>query len=686
MRREFEAIYPSDGLRRELEALDARARGTIEAQSQPRPDLKADVADAGEREALRAASHLVDIAVEQERALRERAESERQLRRLVETNVLGVFTAELDGRLLEANDLFLSMIGYSREELSAGEIDLLAITPEPWTKESERALSMLARDGRIPAFEKEYRTKEGARVAVLVGKAVIREGVFIGYALDLTELKRAQAETAGSERRYRALVEATSLFVWRAVGSQPVTKASAWWQALTGQTLRQQANLGWLATVHPNDRKRVEATWREAFATGSSFSSDFRVCGVDGAYRHLRARGVALPSTEDGAVEWVGTFADITEEKERERALEIGEERQRLALAAADLGAWDWDLTTGAVTWSPVIERHLGIAAGSFGGTIEAMRAFIHPDDREAVAERGLEAVRTGAPYSAEFRMIRADGSIRWSRTSGHVVSDELGRPVRLLGIDADATQERERQNERQLFLASVAHDLKNPIAVLKASAQVLQRKAARGVPLEAEEVRTRLAVIEANAGRLARRLDDLSDLATLESGGLVELDVGTADLVQIATSCVDGARRVTMAHNLRLVVEQPSVIGRWDAGRIERIVDNLLSNAVKYSPKGGDVVLRVWSESGSAYLSVEDHGIGVPAAEQERVFEFRRRGSNVGDIRGTGVGLAGAARLVELAGGEISVASDGGTGSTFVVRLPLGQESEALVGVAGRS
>lgn len=486
------------------------------------------------------------------------------------------------------------------------------------------------------------------------------------------EQERSAGEIVRSERRYRSLVEANSAAVWLYDQGRPHNETSPWWREFTGQAPAEVDDLGWLDAVHPDDRDRTREMWKRVIAAGAAFSDTFRVRSATGEYRELEIRGVPTPTADGRAVEWIGTYVDVTEERRQAEALRISEERLRLAMDAAELGAWDWDLVTGAVSWSPVVERHVGLAPGAFGGTIEAVRAFIHPDDRPHVVERARRALELGEAYSAEFRMIRPDGSTRWTRTSGLVIRDWTGKPLRLLGVDVDITEEKERQRERQLFLASVAHDLKNPIAVLKASAQLLQRRTARGLPLDAEEVKARLAVIDANASRLARRLDDLSDLSQLEAGIPVDLHVGRVDLVDIARSCVDSARRASVAHNLRLETEQESIVGEWDATRIERVLDNLISNAIKYSPDGGEIDVRLWSDTVDAYASVADHGIGVPIPEQTAVFHYQRRGSNVGSIAGSGVGLAGAARLVALAGGELSLVPKDGPGATFVVRLPL--------------
>lgn len=142
----------------------------------------------------------------------------------------------------------------------------------------------------------------------------------------------------------------------------------------------------------------------------------------------------------------------------------------------------------------------------------------------------------------------------------------------------------------------------------------------------------------------------------------------------------------MTSRHTLRFEAASDSLVGKWDALRLERVITNLVDNAVKYSPRGGEVDLAVSRESGLygdvATLVVRDHGIGIPAQDVRRVFERFERGSNVRpfDIGGTGIGLAYVLEVIDAHGGWVIVESEEGVGSTFTVTLPLspaGGESE---------
>ena len=137
-------------------------------------------------------------------------------------------------------------------------------------------------------------------------------------------------------------------------------------------------------------------------------------------------------------------------------------------------------------------------------------------------------------------------------------------------------------------------------------------------------------------------------------------------------TEAIDEICQAGGPHEIRFTHEDEVVFGEWDLSLLRRVIGNLLSNAVKYSPDGDDVLVSLTTEGAMAAITVQDAGIGIPAADLPLVFEFRRRGSNVGAIGGSGVGLAGAKRIVEQHGGTITATSEEHRGSMFTVRLPL--------------
>src|SRR5262249_44343297 len=145
------------------------------------------------------------IALENSQLYLDLAEREAKIRRLVDANIIGIFISRRSGEIIEANDAFLKMVGYGREDLTAGNMRWTDLTPPEWHAAAARALEEIDRTGAVQPYEKEYLHKDGSRVPVLVGSAAFDEQRDQGvtFVLDLTERKRAEAETRESERRYR---------------------------------------------------------------------------------------------------------------------------------------------------------------------------------------------------------------------------------------------------------------------------------------------------------------------------------------------------------------------------------------------------------------------------------------------------------------------------------------------------
>lgn len=294
--------------------------------------------------------------------------------------------------------------------------------------------------------------------------------------------------------------------------------------------------------------------------------------------------------------------------------------------------------------------------------------------DDEAMA---IRAVREGAQdYLVKGQV---DGktltrSIHYAVERKHAEAER----ARLASARAEAEASLRARDET---LATISHDLRTPLTSIRGLAQLIKRRLTRGVGMSPEELTERLGRIEEQTALMARMIDDLLDVARIEAGRPLELRREACDLVALVQKSAADVQRTTARHQLHVFADTAPIVGSVDAARLERVVMNLLTNAVKYSPDGGDIELTVRPETvrpetGSgrwAVLEVRDAGIGIPAEDLPRIFERFYRASNVGDqLRGTGLGLAGARQIVEQHGGEISVSSEPGAGTTFAVRLPL--------------
>lgn len=307
---------------------------------------------------------------------------------------------------------------------------------------------------------------------------------------------------------------------------------------------------------------------------------------------------------------------------------------------------------------------------------------------REELVGQPAPVITAGGPWSGaeqerlhRDRQWRGDFELRQKHGATVPVESWVTRvtwpsgPV-YVGVLRDVSERLRFERLQEEFLSALAHDLKNPLTTMRGQTQLLRRRIARGEPPDEERLDASLEGIDTAAVRMTRLLDELVDVTRLRAGQEIDLSREPADLVELAQRSVDEQARTTERHQLRLLADMDALPGSWDGPRLERVLANLLGNAIKYSPEGGEIVVRISREGtgagATAVLTVEDHGVGIPADDFDLIFERFQRAGNVERIAGSGIGLAGAKRIVELHGGTISVASKEGEGSTFTVRLPI--------------
>ena len=328
---------------------------------------------------------------------------------------------------------------------------------------------------------------------------------------------------------------------------------------------------------------------------------------------------------------------------------------------------------------------------GGVGQVLRTGEALIIEEITEqilAAASRGdrhLALLRQLGLRSAAILPLRARGQVLGAMTlagsdSGHRYRSEdqpfleelAGRAAYAIDNARLLHEANEAIRLRDDFLAMASHDMRTPLQAILGNIQLARRRLARAA--EDEKATTELARNLANAERttdkLTRLVAELMDVSMLRSGQNLPLEPRVFDLAALAAQVAEDHQSRAERHRIRVTGEE-SLVGEWDQGRVERVLDNLVDNAVKYSPGGGDVVVEVASEDAHASVSVTDHGIGIPASELGGIFEPYRRGSNASMLRGIGLGLAGCRAVLEQLGGELTVESSEGVGSTFRVRLP---------------
>lgn len=370
----------------------------------------------------------------------------------------------------------------------------------------------------------------------------------------------------------------------------------------------------------------------------------------------------------------VGIFCeggDVTENMRARVALESSQKRLSTALTIARLGTFEWNVQTGVIDLDSRSREIFGFGVNDEAQTLDLV-ARIHPEDRDRVLAEANALRDDRARVVIEFRVVQPEGTVRYVRSINDVVVDADNQVVSMLGVFADVTERRQAEAERQTFLDTLTHDLKSPLAALKAQAQMLRRTIVRhGVP-DAKSLQDRATIFVDLADRMTALIGEFGDQARLTMGIALEINVQRVDLIAVVTEMIDEVRQADWPHTIRFTHDTDTVIGEWDPVLLRRVVGNLLSNAVKYSPNGDEVSVHLRVDGKDAVVAVQDAGIGIPAQDLPFIFDFRRRGSNVGLIGGSGVGLAGVRRIVEQHGGSIAATSVVQHGSTFTMRLPI--------------
>jgi PAS domain S-box-containing protein len=444
-----------------------------------------------------------------------------------------------------------------------------------------------------------------------------------------------------------------------------------------------------LSYVYPDDRAEVDRRFREAIYEHKEWDFVCRVLWADTSVHWIHAKGDFYRDAGEQLSRMVGIVIDITEQKEVEEALRASEARlQAVTDLVPDL-LWSNGPDGGTEWYNRRWHEYTGqpLAEARGYGWLDV----IHPDDRDGSLRNFLRAIEGGEALRQEHRIRRADGEYRWFLVQAAVLKDEAGTIVRWYGAATDIHNEREAlivaqaaQAEaeaalraRDDFMSMLSHDLKQPLGVIQAYAGMARRRLGRSDTDMIARTGDSLLKIEAAAQRMTHFINGLLDVSRLAAGEVLALESSPTDLVALVQHVVAEQQQTTERHRLHVSVLVPELVGMYDAPRLERVLVNLLGNAIKYSPEGGTITVLVMAETEGAerwsVLEVRDQGLGIPAADLPYVFDRFRRGTNVmGEISGSGIGLASALQIAKQHGGTISVESVEGQGTTFTVRLPL--------------
>jgi PAS domain S-box-containing protein len=383
-------------------------------------------------------------------ANRNLAEREAKIRRLVDANIVGIFMWEIDGRIVEANDAFLRMIGYDRADLAHGRVHRKSLSPPEWRDRDERTLRELKTRGTVRPFEKEYYRKDGSRVPVLVGLSRFNddgnEGV--AFVIDLTERKQVEEALRESEFKARQIIETVPSLLWSTGADGEPTHLNQQLLDYSGMRFEDFLQLGWKELVHPDDFPETASTFFHAIQTGTSYQAVNRLRRADGEYRWHHTRGEPLRDQDGRIIQWYGLSVDIDDLKQTESRLR----RSEGYLAEAQRLSHTGTLVLDATTWRYVYlsdESYRNWALDPLQGlpSHETIRQRFHPDDRDRVWQKVQEALRQKKDYSGEFRILLPNGTVKYLAVTAHHLFSANGELAEVIATSVDVT-ERTRAEE----------------------------------------------------------------------------------------------------------------------------------------------------------------------------------------------------------------------------------------------
>ncbi|HVE56138.1 MAG TPA: PAS domain S-box protein [Pyrinomonadaceae bacterium] len=637
--------------------------------------------------------HLTNfVGVQQDISARKQAEitiraSESKFKKLIESSIIGIIITSLDGNIIEANDIFLKTVGYTREELRDGILRWDEMTPPELLWQDERAKQQLADFGFSNPREKEYFRKDGSRVPVMVGGTLLQdpENSIIAFVLDISEQKRAEEALRESEIRLRTIVETEPECVKiLGLNGELLEMNPAGLAMIEADSIEQVRGSTVIKIVVPEHRRAFSKLIRNVLA-GSTEILEFEIVGLKGRHCWLETHAVPMRNQSGEIISLLSVTRDITERRGIEAVIRRAEDKYRNLVESSPAIAYlaEPHPPYSTIYVSPNVTR-FGYTTEEWFKQPDMWVGLIHSEDRNRVLLATQKAIESMTETDLEYRIVAKNGTIYWLHDKGRFVVDDKGVISGWQGVMLDITRTKELEEQlRQaqklesvgLLAGGIAHDFNNMLTAINGYSDLTLRQLRDDDPL-------RLNIEEIKKAGL-RSADLTHQLLAFSRQQILHPVV--LNLNETISETIKMLRRV-IGENIQLTTTLNHKIGlvKVDPGQFSQIIMNLAVNARDAMPQGGALKIEtsnIFLDSESAgrhvgvlpgayvVVTVNDTGVGMNAEIKQHIFEPFFTTKEVG--KGTGLGLATVYGIIKQSGGSIEVESEKGVGTTFKIYLP---------------
>ena len=476
------------------------------------------------------------------------------------------------------------------------------------------------------------------------------------------------------DQRFRVLVEGVAQAIWEVGPDGAASTDSPTWRAWTGQSLEQMMGQGWMQAIHPDDRVEFEGRWNDIRQRRLPADLAFRLCRADGSWSWTDMRTAPLFNDDGSVQKWVCMNMDITDRKCAEEVLHRSETRFRALAEASPALIWQLDPAGNMVYLNP---RHTELSGRSKQSLMHAgWRSLLHPDDAPAYLAALTEARNLRQRFQCRTRVRDCKGQWCWLESYGMpffaAQGGYAGHVCMSIDISEAMTAEkalRDADRRKDEFLATLAHELRNPLAPLCNAMPMMGRPGGSRLADRLQQMMSR------QLDYIVRLVDDLMDISRI-TRGKIALRCAPIPLADVLQGAVETSMPLieTAHHRLNRSAVAEGIMLDADAVRLTQVFANLLNNAARFTSPGGQIWLHAYEEENMAIVSVRDNGIGISPQMLPRVFDIFSQERDAASQRqgGLGIGLTLVASVVHMHGGSVEAKSAGlGLGSEFIVRLP---------------